>query len=151
MEVHGFTEAGSIDATIDGVRFSVPDNMANRHRQMIAEWEAEGNIIPAYVPPPPEPEPVPDEISDRQFFQQLAVLGVITQQEALAAVATGTIPSAMAALIDQLPEAQQFPAQMLVSGATTFRRSHPISGFIGGLYGWTDEQADDLWLAAALL
>jgi hypothetical protein len=27
--------------------------MGNRHRQMIAEWEAEGNTIPPYVPLPP--------------------------------------------------------------------------------------------------
>lgn len=94
------------------------------------------------------PEPVPDIISDRQFFQELANRSVISQQEALAAVATGAIPAAMLALISQLPEEQQFPAQMLVSGATTFRRSHPIAALIGGLCGWTAEQTDDLWRAA---
>lgn len=55
MEIHGFTEHGSIDATIDGLRMTVPDDMANRHRQMIADWEALGNTIPAYEPPAPEP------------------------------------------------------------------------------------------------
>lgn len=50
MEIHGFTESGSIDATIEGVRMTIPDDMSNRHRQMIAEWEAEGNTIPAYEP-----------------------------------------------------------------------------------------------------
>jgi hypothetical protein len=54
MEVHGYTESGSIDATIDGIRMSVPDDVANRHRQMIAEWEAEGNTIPPYAPDPAE-------------------------------------------------------------------------------------------------
>ena len=52
MEVHGFTESGAIDATIDDVRVTVPDDPANRHRQMIAEWEDEGNTIPPYVAPP---------------------------------------------------------------------------------------------------
>lgn len=51
MEVHGFNELGSIDATIEGVRVTVPDDMGNRHRQMIAEWEALGNTIPHYEPP----------------------------------------------------------------------------------------------------
>src|SRR5690554_5262489 len=55
MEIHGFTEGGSIDATIAGERLSVPDDPANRHRQMIAEWEADGNTIPPYVAPEPEP------------------------------------------------------------------------------------------------
>lgn len=47
-----FTEDGSILATIDGILMTVPNNLANRHRQMIADWEAEGNTIPAYVAPP---------------------------------------------------------------------------------------------------
>ena len=38
---------------------------------------------------------VPAIISDRQFYQNLAVRGVITQAEALAAVGPGTIPPAM--------------------------------------------------------
>lgn len=34
-----------------GVRAFVPDDMGNRHRREIAEWEAEGNVIPPYVEP----------------------------------------------------------------------------------------------------
>ena len=70
MEIHGFTESGAIDTTIDGVRLTVPDEMANRHRrQLWDEWEMapapEGtpdeervrvNTIPPYVAPEPEPE-----------------------------------------------------------------------------------------------
>lgn len=51
MEVHGYTEKGSILATIDGTTLPVPDYAGNRHRRMIAEWEAQGNTIPAYSPP----------------------------------------------------------------------------------------------------
>jgi hypothetical protein len=50
--VHGYTETGQIDATIDGTRYSIPDEGGNRHRQIIAEWEAAGNTIPPYVAPP---------------------------------------------------------------------------------------------------
>ena len=47
-----YTEQGSIKATFDGgPEMSIPDNAGNRHRQMIAEWEAEGNTIAAYVAP----------------------------------------------------------------------------------------------------
>lgn len=46
-----FTANGAIDAIIDGVAMSVPDDMANRHRQMIAAWEADGNVIAPYLPP----------------------------------------------------------------------------------------------------
>ena len=64
MQVHGYTEFNLIEATIDGLLMTVPDDPANRHRQMIAEWEAEGNTIPAYVPPPVSP-PSDDEIIER--------------------------------------------------------------------------------------
>ncbi len=55
MEVHGYTETGSIEATIDGHRMTVPDDMANRHRQMIADWEGTGNTIPTYAAALPTP------------------------------------------------------------------------------------------------
>lgn len=46
-----YTENGSILALFDGVDMSVPNDMANRHRQELAEWEALGNIIePVLVP-----------------------------------------------------------------------------------------------------
>ncbi len=51
MQVHGFTQNGAIEITIDGTRMSVPNDPANRHRQLIAEWEALGNVIPPYVAP----------------------------------------------------------------------------------------------------
>ena len=53
MDIHGYTAGGTIDATIEGKRVTVPKNMGNRHRRMIAEWEADGNTIPAYAPPAP--------------------------------------------------------------------------------------------------
>lgn len=54
IEVRGFTSTGAIDATIDGSLLSVPDDHTNRHRQMIAEWEAEGNTIKPYSHPAPD-------------------------------------------------------------------------------------------------
>lgn len=40
-----YTEDGQIKATVDGDVVFVPDDSSNRHRQAIAEWEAEGNTI----------------------------------------------------------------------------------------------------------
>lgn len=55
MIVHGFTESGSIRVVFDGDDFEsvVPNDMTNRFRQMITEWEAAGHSIPAYQPPTP--------------------------------------------------------------------------------------------------
>jgi hypothetical protein len=111
-------------------------------------WDGEKTV--EYTPPP-QPEPVPSTISDRQFFQQLAVGGLITESEALAAVQTGTLPAALVAFIDQLPAEQQFPARMLLTGATSFERAHPLTDAFGSMYGMNGEQVDQLWRDAAKL
>lgn len=113
------------------------------------EWlEDDDAEVLAFLNPP---EAIPDEISDRQFFQQMATEGRITQDEALDAVGSGIIPAAMDALVEQLPENQRFAARMLIRGATTFRRTHPVTELIGQLYGMTGEQIDETWRKAAKL
>lgn len=102
-------------------------------------------------PEEPEPAPVPESISDRQFAQQLATAGMITNDEALAWVATGTLPEAFTTFVSQLPAAQRFAAQMLLTGATIFERSNPLTDAFGAMYGMNSEQIDDLWRAASQL
>lgn len=98
------------------------------------------------------PSPVPMEISDRQFFQQAALAGFITEEEALAAVQTGSVPAAMQAIVDGIARmADRFSAQMILSGATTFRRDHPLTSAIGSALGKTDAEIDEFFRAAALL
>lgn len=121
-----------------------PDN--SDYAQLMAQVAAGDTIAPAAAITAPI-----DDISDRQFFQQLAVESKITEAEALAAVASGVIPAAMLALIEQLPVDQRFNAKMLVAGATTFRRTHPVSEMIRALYQWTPAQADKFWKDAYLL
>lgn len=101
--------------------------------------------------PPPSPHPVPEVISDRQFFQQLAIDGLITQAEALAAVKVGTVPAAMQTFINALPADQQFNANMVLAGATEFRRSNQLVSTFGAAQGMTSDQIDALWIAAAAL
>lgn len=97
------------------------------------------------------PLPVPDEISRRQFFQQMAVASLISQAEAIAAVRDGEIPAALMTFVDSLPTEEQFAAEMLIIGATTFHRSHPLVEAFGALQGLSSAQVDDLWRAAAAL
>ena len=94
---------------------------------------------------------VPPDISDRQFFQQLALDGDITQDEALAAVTVGAMPKAIASAVAQLPAGQQFPAKMALCGATLFERATPFVGMLGPVLGKTPAQLDAIWRAAALL
>lgn len=99
----------------------------------------------------PEPVPVPDAISDRQFAQQLAILGTITEAEALAWAARGELPEAMEVAIAALPEENRFSAHMLLASATTYERAHPLVPVLGGLLGYDEAEIDDLWRAAAQL
>lgn len=131
----------------------------------------EGGVIVAYTSHPspdapnavfvPDDDPdvvafnasptVPEEISDRQFFQRCAGLGVVSESEALAAVQTGALPAALAQGVAQLPADLQFPAKMMLCGAVTFRRHHPMTAMLGQIMGWSSAQLDALWIAAAQL
>lgn len=106
-------------------------------------------VIP--VIPPLNPYGVPD-ISDRQFFQKLALDGVITKSEALAAVRTGDIPAAMQAIVDQITDAdQRFAAEMLLSGATVFQRGNYLTEAVRTSRGMTSDECDQFFRDAAAL
>lgn len=120
--------------------------------------EAVGSVGPGwtydggnFAEPAPAPEPVPALISDRQFFQQLAVMGLITEAEALDAVGPGILPASMLALINMLPQEQRFSTKIILTGATAFERSHPLTPVLGGMYGLDSDALDDVWRQGALL
>lgn len=92
-----------------------------------------------------QPEPVPEMISDRQFFQQLAVLGEITWEEAEAAVGPGILPSAFADVISTLSIEAQRPIRMLLIGATQFNRYHLVTAALMQILGKDDAWTDQLW------
>jgi hypothetical protein len=100
--------------------------------------------------PLPQPAPVPAEVSDRQFFQHLAISGLITEEEAYTYMQVGQLPPAFVAMIDQLPTNQRFDAKMKLM-ANTFRRDNPYVGVFAAMKGMRSEQVDDLWRAAATL
>lgn len=50
-----YTLDGSIIAMISDQVMIIPDNMENRHRIMLADWEAAGHAIEPYVPEPDAP------------------------------------------------------------------------------------------------
>lgn len=103
-------------------------------------------VDPATLPPP-----VPKTISDRQFFQQLAVMGLITEEAAEDAVASGVLPASLADLIMFLPEQARHPARMLLKGATVFERNHEMTDTIAWLYGFDSDAVDSLFREASLL
>ena len=110
-----------------------------------------GKYVIRKVDPATLPAPVPATISDRQFFQQLASLKLITEEEAEDAVASGVMPASIATLVEMLPEDHRHPARMLIKGATVFERGHAMTETIAQLYGFTSEQVDDLFREASKL
>lgn len=140
--------------TKGAVPFTMSANDPTEYGQTIwaAAMAGDYGEIAEYVAPDPVAETIPDEISRRQFFQQLAVDEIITKAEALAALQSGTIPSALQAIIDALPsEDDQFSATMLIIGATSFSKSHDLVETVRVAFGWTEEQRDTFWLAASKL
>lgn len=128
----------------DPVNLIVPSDIAE------PGWAYDG-AAKTFSPPPPPVEPVPEEVSDRQFFEELANEGAISEAEALAYVAAGVIPKTLNDAIAELPAAIQFTARMQVIGANNFYRSAPIAETIGQLLGKSGADLDDLWRRAAKL
>jgi hypothetical protein len=91
-------------------------------------------------------------ISDRQFFQQLAIDGFISQQDALDAVMTGVIPPLLAGFINNIEDpSANFNARMLMSGATEFQRNHPMVSMIADYMALPPEAVDDFFQRASAL
>lgn len=147
-------DTGRIRVSNADPSFLVPDGLrVIRLAQALPNSALEGKYINLQTGELSDPPPlVPQAISDRQFFQQLAVQGLISRQEALDAVRMGYVPPALDSIIKAIanPDAR-FEAEMLVSGATEFRRDHPVTRQIGAAIGWSEAEVDEFFIDAAAL
>lgn len=138
MEVHGYNSSGSIEITIDGSLLSVPDDPGNRHRQMVAEWEAQGNVIPPFVPQPVAPAP----ITRRQMLLGLLSIG-ITEAMVEAEIAT---------ICDPVADPAEHAALMIEwRAAGTIERDHPLVRDLAAAFDLPSAQVDALWTWASVL
>lgn len=129
IEKAGYDEHGNIVATIDGERYTIPDDLSNRHRKEVAEWEVAGNTVTPYV----QPEvPIPDTVSARQFKMQLEIIGKLDAVEAWV-------------------NRQNRLVKIAYENSANFVRDEPMmqSGF--AQLGFTEEQIDEFFKAAVLL
>jgi hypothetical protein len=101
-------------------------------------------------PNPPVPMAIPD-ISRRQFYQQAAIAKFITQDEAIGVISTGSMPSELQNIIDNLPAEERFNAQMLLLGAQTFQYNNKLTATIGAAFNQTEEQMQTFFNLASLL
>lgn len=144
MSEYQLTSTDGVVRCLDGA--IIPNDPNNRDWIDYRDWAALGNTPDPYVPPPPVPD-----ITRRQFYQQLAVQGVITETEAKAGISGGALPASLQILVAALPADQLFNAECLLLGAQTLQRSHPMTDKIGTSYGWTSEQIDAFFIAAGAL
>lgn len=129
MEVHGYTQTGYIEVTINGLAFSVPDDLDNRHRQMIAEWEAQGNTIPPYVPTPPDPLTLP--IEPAPFWNAVFDLFGMKDTDVLDAI--------------EDPD-QRYLATNSIARRKTYQRDNETFIQLAALKGYSDPtEVDTLW------
>lgn len=133
MQVHGYTAIGSISATIEGELWDVPDDMSSRFRQMIAEWEDEGNTISPYVAP--ELPEVFAPITKRQLRLTLVRNGI----------SLATVDAAIASMPEGIEKQE---AQIEWDDASTFNRIHPTLLLIASALGLTEAQVDAMWREA---
>jgi hypothetical protein len=102
-------------------------------------------VLP-YVPPPP---PVPQQISRRQFYMEMTNKGAITEDEALAAMG-GATPPELLNTVTILPPEQQFGCNMMLAGQV-FDRTDPAFLALAGAMGWSEDEIDEFFTAAAKL
>lgn len=112
----------------------------------------ENGVFTPPAPRPPQPAPVPELISRRQFYQGLAVEGKISTADALAAIKTGIVPPALQVMLDGMTDPdEQFAADMLLSGAGEFSRSHPLVMVFAIAQAMSEQDVDDFWRLCAEL
>lgn len=126
-EVIGYTKVGSIACVIDGEEYSVPDDMANRHRQMLADWVAQGNFIPPYI----------DNSSPyHPLYPVDFKLGMLT---------LNVTPDMVDAAIAQLQEPDRTRASIYWTSASMFYRDDAWLALIATYFGKTDDEVNGAW------
>ncbi len=142
--------AGIDAAALAGRDAAVAEAAALRRERDALAGERDGLAAQLAAREAPAADVLP-AISDRQFFQALALAGAITPDAALAAVMTGRLPAPIEAAVTALPAAERFAARMLLSGATAFERGHPMVAQLGTALGYDAAALDALWRQAATL
>ena len=135
-----YLKDGSIVILIDGQEMTVPDDMANRHRIMLADWEAEGNVIEPYVEPILTPEELRAAMPDktpREFRDILTDMGIF--------------PQMVTDAINQIPfDIERQKALNAWEVMTSASRIDPYIDMIGAMFDKTPEQIDEAWIGITI-
>jgi hypothetical protein len=102
-------------------------------------WPAEA-LLPPEERVPPDPERLAArraamQMTPRQLFIGLATAGFITQAEAIAAAAGGSMPAAVEAAIAPMPPEAQFAARITWARMTLVNRTDPLVALLAAHQG----------------
>jgi hypothetical protein len=115
-------------ATIDGVEWTIPDDMANRMRRMVQDAIDLGAEVTIEEPPA---TPVPN-LSFAQLLYGLVTEEFITEQEANDWLVNRILPEPIETLISQLTGPQQILARARALQPTEIVFSDPMVQALGG-------------------
>jgi hypothetical protein len=134
-----------------GLAVPTPFNApAGYHTVGAPRYELAGDGIATVYDTAADVPVIPETLTRWQFFAAAALAGIITQDEAYAAL-QGTMPQPFLDFIATLPADEQFAAKMLLGGTQGFERHHPYVEAFLQAKGMTDAQADAIWQAGAAL
>lgn len=142
MIIGRYDDNGNIIRVSDGA--FVPADPDNRDYAALMAAVVDGAVIEPWEP---EPEPVPAEISPSQLFIGLVAAGMITEDEAMAAAKSGTVPPAIDALFSELPASDALAARVRWARMTTVERDNPLVAALGAANGLSDQDIDDAFRA----
>lgn len=152
------TEFGSIIAAIDGLEFTVPEDMGNADRFAVwDQWEmapaepgtpdedrVRVRTIPPYEPPPPNPFP---NLEPDQFWFVVRAAG--HEAELRAWVAAMNDPGTVEGPNPTYDPLMWAAASAKLDFAKFFERDHPLVDAARVALGMSETELDDLWRYAA--
>ncbi len=98
---------------------------------------------------PPSPPSLTIILSNRQLFAALALTGLITEADALAAGRVGTVPPAIDAVFASLPEQDAFLARLTWATMREVPRDHALISAMIAANLATAEQVDAIFTLGA--
>lgn len=147
MTRRAIIENGIVTNVIEaGPDFEIPGKQIVDAGDAGIGWSYSGGVFTA---PEPTPAPVPASVTRRQILTGLAVVGWITEQEALAALTVGATPAAVDAVIAALPADQQFATRMKWAGFQSAFRDDEMVAALAALEGKTNLEVDGFFRLCA--
>lgn len=139
-----FTKSGSIISIIEGQEMSLPDNMENRHRAMLADWEASGNVIELYE----EPVLTPEELRAQMPRKSMVEFRASLRKVKTSIFPNGIYAADINAMIDQIADLDlQEEARDYFNLGQYAERINPWVDIFGFMAGLAPAQIDVFWRA----